>query len=144
MKLFDVNILIYAHRQDQDYHEFYRDRLESMINGSDAFGLSTLVAAAFLRIVTHRRFPNGPTPLSQAISVVESISNLSNCYWINPGAQHWQLLSELCRLSQCTGKHVSDAQHAAVAIENACIWVTRDEDFSSFTRHGLRLQLSKP
>ena len=144
MKLFDVNILIYAHRQDQTHHAFYRSRLESMINGPDAFGLSTLVAAAFLRIVTHRGFPNGPTPLSQALAVVESMANLPHCYWINPGSRHWQLLAELCRSSQCTGKHVSDAQHAAVAIENACTWVTRDEDFSSFTRHGLRLELLEP
>ena len=141
MKLFDVNILIYAHRQDQVHHEFYREHLEAMINGSEAFGLSTLVAAAFLRIVTHPVFPNGPTPLSQAIAVVESMGNLPNCYWINPGNKHWQLLAELCRSSQCTGKHVADAQHAAVAIENACTWVTRDRDFTRFTRQGLRLEL---
>ena len=144
MKLFDVNIIIYAHRQDQAHHEFYRRRLESMINGSEAFGLSTLVAAAFLRIVTHPGFPNGPTPLSQALAVIESMASLPNCYWINPGTRHWPLLAELCRASQCTGKRVADAQHAAVAIENACTWVTRDEDFLPFSKHGLRLELLKP
>ena len=144
MKLFDVNILVYAHRGDQTHHDFYRSHLESMINGPDTFGLSTLVAGGFVRIVTHARVPNGPTPLSQALSVVESIAGLPHCYWINPGPRHWQLLAELCRASQCTGKSVSDAQHAAVAIENACTWVTRDEDFTAFARHGLRLELLEP
>ena len=144
MRLFDVNILIYAHRQDQSHHAFYRERLESMINGSESFGLSTLVAAGFLRIVTHAGFPNGPTPLSQALSVIESMASLPNCYWINPGALHWQLLAELCRSARCTGKQVADAQHAAVAIENACTWVTRDEDFTSFTKRGLRLEILQP
>lgn len=144
MKLFDVNILVYAHRQDQTHHEFFRSRLESAVNGPDAFGLSILVAAGFLRIVTSVSFPNGPTPLSQALSVVESLAASPNCYWINPGARHWPLLSELCRLTRCSGKRISDAQHAAVAIENACTWVTRDEDFSAFTRHGLRLELWRP
>lgn len=116
MKLFDVNILVYAHRQDQAHHEFFRGRLESMIDGPDAFGLSTLVAAGFLQIVTHEQFPNGPTPLSQALSVVEPIAGSPNCYWINPGPQHWRLLSELCRATRCSGKGVADAQHAAVAI----------------------------
>jgi hypothetical protein len=144
MKLFDVNILVYAHRQDQTHHEFFRSRLESMVNGPDAFGLSILVAAGFLRIVTSASFPNGPTPLSQALSVVESLAASPNCYWINPGARHWPLLNELCRMTRCSGKRVSDAQHAAVAIENACTWVTRDEDFSAFTRHGLRLEFWRP
>jgi len=144
MKLFDVNILIYAHREDQIHHDFYRNRFESTLNGPDTFGLSTLVAAGFVRIVTHARFPNGPTPLSQALAVVESIANLPNCYWINPGSRHWKLLAELCRECRCTGKNVSDAQHAAVAIENACTWVTRDEDFTVFAKHGLRLELLKP
>ena len=144
MRLFDVNILIYAHRQDQVHHEFYREQLESMINESEAFGLSTPAAAAFLRIVTHPAFPNGPTPLSQALAVIESMADLPNCYWINPGTRHWHLLAELCRSTRSKGKQVADAQHAAVAIENACTWVTRDEDFTSFTGQGLRLELLKP
>ena len=144
MKLFDVNILIYAHRKDQIHHEFYRNHLESALNGTDAFGLSALVAASFVRIVTHANFPNGPTPLSQALSVVESISSLRTCYWVYPGPRHWRLLADLCRSSNCVGKNVADAAHAAVAIENACTWVTRDEDFAAFARHGLMLELLAP
>lgn len=101
MKLFDVNILVYAHRQDQTHHEFFRSRLESLING--------------------------PTPLSQALSVIESLASLPNCCWVNPGTRHWPLLAELCRAAQCSGKRVSDAQ-----------------EFTAFTGHGLRLELLKP
>ena len=144
MKLFDVNILIYAHRGDQAHHDFYRERFESMVNESDSFGFSSLVAAGFVRIVTNERFPNGPTPLIQALAVVDSIAALPNCYWVHPGPRHWPLLAELCRVSGGTGKHVADAQHAAVAVENGCTWVTRDEDFTVFTRHGLRLELLAP
>ena len=93
----DVNILIYAHRQDQEHHEFFREYLESTISAGDALG-----------------------------------------------PRHWQLTSELCRQCGCTGKLVADAQHAAIAVENACTWVTRDRDYEVFTRHGLRLQLLEP
>ena len=144
MKIADVNILIYAHRVDQIHHAFYRENFETMLTGADSFGLSTLVAGGFTRIVTHPNFPNGPTPLSQALAVIESIAGLQNCYWINPGPNHWQLLADLCRVCRCTGKHIADAQHAAVAIENACTWVTRDEDFAVFTRHGLKLEVLVP
>ncbi len=39
---------------------------------------------------------------------------------------------------------MADAQHAAVAIENGCVWVTRDADFTSFVPHGLRLEILEP
>jgi predicted nucleic acid-binding protein len=39
---------------------------------------------------------------------------------------------------------VADAQHAAVAIENACQWITRDRDFDRFVPHGLKLQVVEP
>jgi hypothetical protein len=32
---------------------------------------------------------------------------------------------------------VADAQHAAIAIEHAATWISRDRDFHQFTAHGL-------
>ena len=37
-----------------------------------------------------------------------------------------------------------DAQHAAVAMEHGCRWVTRDEDFAGFAPYGLEWELLKP
>ena len=144
MKLFDVNILIYAHREEMVYHDFYRMYLEEQVNRGEPFGLSVLVAAGFLRIVTHPRFPGGPTTPPQALAVIESLERAPNCLWVQPGSRHWEILSDLCRSAGSTGKHVADAQHAAVAIENGCTWVTRDEDFETYRKRGLRLDLIRP
>ncbi len=144
MTAFDVNILIYAHRSDQLHHSFYRAYLESLIDGSRYFGLSILTAVGFVRIVTHSNFPNGPTPLPQAISVIESLVQLEHCHWLLPGKKNWELTRGLCEHSGTSGKQVADAQHAAVAIEHAVEWVTRDTDFRRFERHGLRLRILEP
>jgi toxin-antitoxin system PIN domain toxin len=144
MKLFDINILVYAHRADLAHHEFYREALEAMAGGPDAFALSPLVAAGFVRVVTHPSFPNGPTPLAQALAVVDSLTAQPGCCWVMPGLRHWSLTADLCRRCACRGKQVADAQHAALAIEHACTWVTRDTDFGVFTAHGLKLQLLTP
>lgn len=144
MKLFDVNVLIYAHRDDQPDHAFYRDFVESHINGSDAFALSPLVAGGFVRIVTNHAFPNGATPLAQALATIESMAALEHCHWTGPGHRHWQLMADLCRRCGSTGKRVADAQHAAIAIEHGCQWVTRDRDFEVFTAHGLQLEILAP
>lgn len=144
MKLFDVNVLIYAHREDQEHHEFYRNAVESSINGDEPIALSFLTAAGFVRVVTHPRFPNGPTPLAQALAVIDALAALDQCHWVGAGARHWELMSRLCRNCNCTGKQVADAQHAAVAIEHACEWITRDHDFHAFVPHGLTLSLLEP
>ena len=144
MKLFDVNVLIYAHRVDQQHHDFYRRFVEDLVNGSECFGLSPLTAAGFLRIVTNPRFPNGATPLAQAVSVVESLAALSHCIWTPPGKRHWELTRDLCNKCSCAGKNVADAQHAAIAIEHAGEWITRDKDFNRFVPHGLKLQILEP
>jgi hypothetical protein len=35
-----------------------------------AFGLTPLIAGGFVRVVTSANFPNGPTPLAQALALV--------------------------------------------------------------------------
>lgn len=144
MILFDVNILIYAHREDQTDHEYFRDRLEAEVRKPSPFGLTPNVAAGFLRITTHPNFPNGPTPLAQALAVIDGFLLLPNCRWVSPGPRHWELLASLVRAARTQGKAVADAQHAAIALEQACTWVTRDADFRSFVPHGLRLDLWEP
>lgn len=144
MILFDVNILVYAHREDQEQHAYYRERLESALLQTPAFGLTPLVAGGFLRIVTHPAFPNGPTPLPQALAVVESIMDQPNSHWITPGSRHWELVSQLCRSHRCSGKCIADAQHAAIAIEHAATWISRDRDFRKFVDSGLRFEEWSP
>jgi uncharacterized protein len=52
------------------------------------------------------------------------------------------ILEDLCRHAGATGKLAADAQHAAVAIEHGCTFVTTDADFDRFPdlrwRHPLR------
>ena len=140
----DVNILIYAHRTDEKHHRFYREWFEKLVAGPQPFALSSLVAVAFVRIVTHSRFAKNPTPLDQALAVIDSIRATSTCRLLAPGERHWPLTADLCRQSRAIGKHVGDAQHAAMAIEHGCEWITRDNDFSIFAPAGLTWQPLEP
>lgn len=49
MYLMDVNILVYAHREDVENHVEYRSWLESIINANTDYGFSSLVLNGFLR-----------------------------------------------------------------------------------------------
>jgi toxin-antitoxin system PIN domain toxin len=140
----DVNILIYAHRREDPDHEFYRQWMERLANGREPFAVSALVAVAFVRVVTHPAFQPRPTPLHQAIAVIDSLAALTNCLMPRPGEQHWNLVKMLCEASSARGKLVADAQHAAIALEHGCTWVTRDADFEGFRGSGLRVELLIP
>jgi toxin-antitoxin system PIN domain toxin len=134
----DVNLLVYAHREDEAMHEIARAWVDDTVNRSSPFGLSALVAVGFVRIVTNGRIYREPTPTPVALAAVESILARPNCRLCLPGSRHWQLVSQLCRETHAAGKLVADAQHAAVAIEHGCEWVSRDGDFERFEAGGLR------
>lgn len=136
----DVNVLVYAHREDEAWHEAYADWLKGLVDGPEPFGLSVLVAVGFLRIVTSTRIYRDPTPLPIALAAVEQLAGHPRCRLAFPGPTHLADIAKLCRVVGATGKLISDAQHAALAIAEGSTWVTRDADFSRFAAHGLRWQ----
>jgi toxin-antitoxin system PIN domain toxin len=136
----DVNVLVYAHRQDEVRHEVYRTWLARAVDGPEQLALSVLVAVAFVRVVTNSRIYSDPTPVSVAFAVVERLAGHPRCRVVSPAAEHLDEVARLCRAVDATGKHVADAQHAAVAIAEGATWVTRDRDFARFETHGLRWQ----
>lgn len=144
MRCPDINLLIYAHREDQKHFPFYRDYLEEMVNAPGPFALTSLVAVGFVRVVTQPGFSNGPTPLPEAFAFIETILRAPLCQWLLPGSRHWELTRHLCMETGANGKRVADAQHAAAAIEYGCTWITRDRDFTAFEALGLELEIVEP
>jgi len=71
--LLDVNVLVYAYREDSDDHRFYKNWLLDVLNGEQVFGLCDAVFSGFLRIVTHPKIYKVPSPLKSALDFVEAI-----------------------------------------------------------------------
>jgi hypothetical protein len=136
MLLPDVNVLIYAHRQDAREHERFRAWLHDLVNGPEAFGLSDLVLSAVLRVVTHPRVFVEPTPLPVALEFAEGLRAAPNRVRVEPGERHWEIFGTLCREAGVRGNLVSDAWFAALAIESGSEWITTDRDYARFP--GLR------
>lgn len=73
MFLMDVNVLIYAHREDTREHSAYRKWLESIINDTVPYGYSELVLSGFLRVVTHPRIFEVPSALSSTVRFANQV-----------------------------------------------------------------------
>jgi hypothetical protein len=136
MLLVDVNVLVYAHREDAADHPAYQRWLEKMIRSEESFAVSDLVLSGFLRVVTHPRVFDPPTPLKTAMAFAQGLRNQPNAAPVAPGARHWEIFSRLCHSAGARGNLVPDAYLAAMAIESGCEWITTDRDYARFP--GLR------
>lgn len=136
MILPDVNVLVYAYRRDAPKHERYRRWLDDVVAGREAYGLTDLVLAGFLRVVTHPRVFVPPSPMAHALEFVEALRGQPNCLHVAPGPRHWEIFTRLCHESRAKGNLVPDAYLAALAIESGSEWMTTDRDYGRFP--GLR------
>lgn len=143
MFLMDVNVLVYAHREDTPDHLAYREWLESTINGNAAYGYSELVLSGFIRVATHPKVFEMPSTLSSALCFANQLRDSHHAVCIAPGTSHWTIFMHCLEQSNAKGNDIPDAHHAALAMEWNCEWVTTDKGFKRFkglkVRHPLAL-----
>jgi uncharacterized protein len=133
----DVNILVYAHREESPNHARYHEWLRKLATGPEPYALSELVLHGFIRVVTNPRIFDPPSSAQQALRFLDALLARPTCSVIRPGPSHWQIFRQLCEEGDPRGKLVADAAHAALAMESGCEWVTADTDFARFAP-GLR------
>lgn len=136
MILPDVNVLLYAFRDDSLQHEQYRRWLSDVVNGQTAYGVSPQVLASVVRISTHPKIYKRPSRLSEALAFCKALLEQPHTRLIQPGERHWAIFEDLCRGARVTGNLAQDAWFAALAIEAGCEWITTDRDYARF--EGLR------
>ena len=136
MLLCDVNVLVYAHREDAPNHQAYLQWLEDLLNSDETFAISELVLSGFLRIVTHPKIFDPPSTLPEALEFVNAIRAHPNCVVVAANKRHWDIFQKLCEEANAKGNLIPDAYHAALAIESGCEWITTDKGFSRYP--GLR------
>lgn len=132
MRLVDVNVLVYAFREDAPGHVEYRACLHGLISSDEAYAVSDHVLAGFLRIVTHPRIFHPPAPIELAIRFATAFRNAPNAVPVFPRARHWEIFTRLVREAGARGNLMPDAWLAALAIEQGCEFITTDRDFARF------------
>lgn len=140
MRMVDVNVLVDAHRKESPHHAEAAAYLRGLVEGDEPFALSEAVVQGFVRLVTNPKLFRPATELGQAFEFVEQIEAQPHCFRVRPGVAHRRIFEELCRWVKARGPLVTDAAHAALAVESGCVWVTRDADFARFAPR-LRVEL---
>jgi uncharacterized protein len=134
MQLPDINVLIYAHRQDAPEHDKYAEWLRTLVQSAEPFGIAEVVLAGFLRIVTNPKIFRPATPMQAALAFCDGLIEWPRAVFLTPSRAHWNLFVQFC--NGIEGPLVADAYLAALAIEHGCELITTDSDFARF--QGLR------
>jgi hypothetical protein len=130
----DVNVLLYALREDSHRHADYRSWLEATLSGDEPVALFDPALAAVLRIATHPGIYKTPTPRAVVEKYLDALLSAPAAVALRAGERHWGLFMGLCRKADCHGNLVQDAYFAALALEHGSRWITTDRDFARFPR----------
>jgi len=128
----DVNVLLYAHREDTAEHAVCHEWLLTTMKSDAPFGLSETVLSSVVRIATHPKIFKQPSRLDIVLAFTAGLLAQPNAMTVRPGPRHWDIFTRLCREAGARGNIVADAYLAALAIESGCEWITTDGDFARF------------
>lgn len=127
----DVNLLVYAYNTEAKDHLKSKAWWKKWMEGEVVVGIPPIVLFGFVRIITNGRAHPNPMPVTEAIAIVES--------WLEQPvvrileAPHVDRVFKLLEEVSAGGNLVSDAQLAAVAIEENAVLHTADTDFRRFS-----------
>jgi toxin-antitoxin system PIN domain toxin len=132
----DINVLIYAFRDDMPDHLRYRRWLLETLAADEPVAVPGHVVSGFMRIVTNPRVFAPATPPAEAVRFVEAVRAAPGVVETRLAGSHVDTFLRLCVEVNAKGNLVADAYLAAVAIELDALLVTTDRDFARFP--GLR------
>ena len=128
----DINLLIYAYCPDSPSHDRARQWWSRCLSEGEPVGLPYLSLFGFLRLTTHRSVFAQPFSLRDAGRHIRSWLEQPNLSLVEPAPDHFDRVVSLLDDVGAAGKIVTDAQFAALAIEQRAVLHTADSDFARF------------
>jgi toxin-antitoxin system PIN domain toxin len=129
----DTNVLVYAHREESEFHREASRRIEQLAQGKGQWAIPWPCLHEFFSIVTHPRIFNPPTPQAQALDQIDAWLESPSVALLAETPGHWPELRSLLVSSRVVGPLVHDARVAAICLQHGVreLW-TSDRDFGRF------------
>lgn len=140
----DTNILVYAHREESDWHEPAARAVQGLAEGLTAWAIPWPCLHEFLAIATHPRIFRTPTPVAAALDQVDAWLESPSLVTLAEDDDYWTTLRALAAEARLDGPRVHDARVAALCLRHAVreLW-TADRDFSLFPALRVRNPLAR-
>lgn len=132
----DVNLLIYAYDSSSPHHDAGAAWWKKCMTGSEEIGLATVVVFGFVRLCTHPKVFQNPLTVAEATDRVTSWLARPTVRIIEPSPHHVAEVLGLLEHVGTAGNLTTDAQIAALAMQEKAVLHSNDTDFQRFP--GLR------
>lgn len=135
----DTNILVQARREELEHHPRAKILMRELAEGEEVWAIPWPCVYEFLRVVTHPRIFDPPTPLEAALHDLASLFESPTLVLLGEGHRHPAHLARMMREGAATGNLAHDAHIAAIAVEHGVkeLW-TLDRDSSRFPGLSVR------
>jgi len=129
----DTNILVYAHREDSEWHTAALAGVARLAEGRSPWAVPWPCLHEFLAIVSHPKIFAPPTPLTAAIDQIEAWLESPSLQLLAESDLHWPRLRGQLLGGKITGAKVHDARIAALCLQHGVkeLW-SADRDFGRF------------
>lgn len=129
----DTNVLVYAHREDSEWHQAAAARIAALAEGQGPWAIPWPCVHEFLAIVTHPKIFSPPTPLAAALGQVDAWLESPVLVLLAETDGYWARLRRLLQAGKVSGPKVHDARIAALCTQHGVreLW-SADRDFNSF------------
>lgn len=129
----DLDLLIYAYNERNEFHHKARAWWAELVNGTEPVGMPWQVSNGFIRQMSNPRVANPPRMPAEAAGVVAQWFSNDHIIALDPGPRYLGILEQILDATGATTRLVSDATIAALAMENGAVVHTHNaRDFQRF------------
>ena len=129
----DSNLLVYAHRGENPWHDRASAVIRELAEGPSPWAIAWTSIHEFYGVVTNPGVFRPPSTPAEAIAQIEFWLASPSLVLLGETDSHWRELRKLIEVGRIVGAKVHDARIAAICIAHGVreLW-TADRDFGRF------------
>jgi toxin-antitoxin system PIN domain toxin len=135
----DTNLLVYAYREDSEFHALAVGRLRPVVEGDTSWALPWPCVHEFIGVVTSGRVYKPASPLSHVLAFLDSLLTSPQLHLLSESPGYFDKLRKLALAAKLSGPRIHDARIAALCLHHGVseLW-SADRDFSAFPQLKMR------
>lgn len=140
----DTNVLVYAHREDSEFHKAAGESVESLRHQPAAWAIPWPCIHEFIGIVTHPGIYKPASTLAEALGFIDALFASPELHLLAESPGYFEKLRDIATTARLKGPRIHDARIAALCLHHGVseLW-SADRDFSAFPQLKVRNPLVK-
>ena len=140
----DTNLLVYAHREDSEFHAAAKEEVDSLRHQSAPWAVPWPCVHEFIGIVTHPGIYKPASTLAEALGFLDTLFASPQLHLLSESSGYFEKLREVATAARLKGPRIHDARIAALCLHHGVSELrSADRDFSAFPQLKVRNPLVK-